>query len=103
MFFFLPTSLYRGEIAVLCEDITRLKEIVEGHLPMTKSIVSTISSRSSTSSTSLNQNPASLLSNATIVNSDEKLIMTEGETRDGDGSSATDGTGGWELFESYNP
>jgi hypothetical protein len=93
----------QGAIAVLCEDITQLKEIVEGRLPMTKSIASTISSLSSTSSASLNQNPASLLRNATVVNSDEKLIMTEGETRDGDGSSATDGSGAWVLFESLNP
>ncbi|KAJ3686916.1 hypothetical protein LUZ61_016080 [Rhynchospora tenuis] len=86
----------QGEIAVICEDITRLKEIVEGHLPMTKSILSTISSLSSSSSESLNKSTSSHRE-ATIINSNEKTMDSQSETSDG--SNSINRNDGWELFE----
>ncbi|KAJ4809055.1 ELKS/Rab6-interacting/CAST family protein [Rhynchospora pubera] len=91
----------QGEIAVICEDITRLKEIVEGHLPMTKSMLSTISSLSSSyssSSGSLNKSTSSH-KDATNINSNEKTMATQSETSDGDGSNLINKNDGWELFE----
>ncbi|KAJ1691549.1 hypothetical protein LUZ63_015704 [Rhynchospora breviuscula] len=90
----------QGEIAVICEDITRLKEIVEGNLPMTKSILSTISSLSSYSSSSgsLNKSTSSH-KDATNINSNEKTMATQSETSDGDGSNPINKNDGWELFE----
>jgi hypothetical protein len=74
--------------------------MVEGRVPMTKSVLSTISTLSSSSSSSVSQNKSTFLQReVTMVDSDEKNIMTEKETQNGDGSSPSNSYVGWALIE----
>lgn len=99
-------SVFRGEIAVICEDVKQLKEKFDQRLPLSRSLFSTQTSFLLASSNSSLKSSVQDQVEVVAVRDDDRLEtgdhnkVPEDEIASADPKALAEDDDGWVLFES---